>query len=238
MSNEVLSEVVSEVTKLREHGERKHDTRVVGSSERVLSLLSQLGRHERRVSPPGLVSIGEAIKVSGKSRNTIKGWVQRKLLDGYRSRSNHELFVPRDQLLHLLDMAPVRDRIPVTNWPRPSQGLDVKPKRPVSRHRLAELRSLAMHRRLATILEDDPVALEKARNRVRRWLDGSEYFTGSTTYANRWWELLSGPRQQLLEVLTSDNEESRALRQSTPFAGILSERERKAIMDEVVARVD
>jgi hypothetical protein len=225
-----MSEVVSEVDKLREHGERVHDPLVIGSTQRLLSLLSQLGRLDRRVSAPGLVSIGEAIKVSGKSRNTIKGWVSRSLLDGYRSRTNHELFVPRDQLLSLLDIPPVRTSPPVTADREPQVVL----KPPVSRHRLAELRSLAMHKRVASMIQEDPNTLETARSRVRRWLDGSEYFTGSRSYANRWLELLSGPRQQLFDALTSDDEVSRALRQSSPFAGFLSERERKAIMNAVV----
>lgn len=91
-----------------------------------------------------------------------------------------------------------------------------------------------MHQRIAGIIEEDPTTLEKTRNRVQRWLEGREYFTGSRSYATRWSELLSGPRQQLLDVLTSDDEEARALRQSSPFAGFLSERERQAIMDSVV----
>jgi hypothetical protein len=227
MSTEVLDELVTEVDKLREHGEHVRDALVVGSSQRVLSLLARL---DQRVSTPGLISIGEAIKMSRRSRNTIKGWVGRSLLDGYQSRTNRELFVRRDQLLSLLDVAPVRAGVAAPT--QRARNVTAKPR--MSRHRLAELRSLAMHQRLARMIEDDPSTLEKARSRVQRWLEGSEYFTGSRSYANRWSELLSGPRQQLLDVLTSDDEESRALRQSSPFAGFLSERERKAIMDAVV----
>jgi hypothetical protein len=226
MTTEVVSELVREVDKLREHGERVHDDLVVGTSQRALALLSRL---RQPVISPGLISIGEAIQISGKSRNTIKGWVGRSLLDGYKSRTSRELFVRRDQLLTLLDVAPVRPNTPSTR-----QELDPAANTRGNRHRLVELRSLALHRRIAEMIEEDPLTIERARHRVRRWMDGSEYFTGSRSYASRWSELLSGPRQQLLDVLTSDDEDSRALRQSSPFAGFLSELERKRIMDAVV----
>ncbi len=236
MSTEI-EEVTKEVVNLREHGESLGDAQIIGSASRVLALLSHMGREQRGVSAPGLVSIGQAVKLSGKSRNTIKGWVKRSLLDGYQGRTNNELFVPRDQLLHLLDLAPIRTLSRFAAGSRRNTVRHSIAKRHVSRHRLAELRSLAMHKRVAELIEDDPSLLEKARSRVGRWLDGSEYSAASPAYSLRWRELLAGPQQRLINVLTSDDDESRDLRQSSPFAGFLSERERRAIMDAVAAKV-
>jgi hypothetical protein len=233
-----IEEVAKAVINMRERGESLGDAQIIGSASRALQLLSHLGRLQREVSAPGLVSIGQAVKLSGKSRNTIKGWVKRRLLDGYHGRTNNELFVPRDQLLHLLDVSPIRTLSSLEDGPRRTKVGQSSTKPDVSRHRLAELRSLAMHRRIAELIEDDPAVLEKARSRVGRWLDGSEYSSASPSYALRWRELLAGPQQRLLSVMTSDDEESRALRQSSPFAGILSDRERRAILHEVAAKVD
>lgn len=49
----------------------------------------------------------------------------------------------------------------------------------------------------------------------------------------QWQQLLDGPVEALIEVLTSPNEDARVLRQSSPFAGVLTPRERWAILAEV-----
>jgi len=45
-----------------------------------------------------------------------------------------------------------------------------------------------------------------------------------------WKELLSGPRHAILDVLTSTSEEAIQLRQSSPFAGLISEEARLRIL--------
>lgn len=98
----------------------------------------------------------------------------------------------------------------------------------VDPHRLAELRSLAYHRGI-----------------VERWhaLDAEEaarHFIGqhgdlavaSRPYLERWRELLDGPRSDLFERMTADDEDGRALRQCSPFAGVLNPRERWRIWAE------
>lgn len=55
------------------------------------------------------------------------------------------------------------------------------------------------------------------RGQARRWMD-------------EWHRLLGGPIEHLLEVLVSPSPRSRELRQSSPFAGLLSDEERTRIL--------
>jgi hypothetical protein len=74
-------------------------------------------------------------------------------------------------------------------------------------HELAEMRSLAIHRLVARRLQDEPRLVAAARDRVDRWLrDGSVH----RAYAEEWRRLLTGPPEQLLEVLTDMGEEAGA----------------------------
>lgn len=87
---------------------------------------------------------------------------------------------------------------------------------PATGHRTAELRSLAYHRAIADRLDDATVA--DALVQLRRWRDEGRIHPH---YADRWTELLSGPRKQLLAALRANDEHAAALRQSSPFAGML-----------------
>jgi hypothetical protein len=93
-------------------------------------------------------------------------------------------------------------------------------------HRLAEKRSLLLHRTVAARLRDDPEALEAVRARVAEWLR-----TGAVhvEYAGAWDEILARPLSQVCDAIVRDDERTRALRQSTPFAGILDARSRWAV---------
>jgi hypothetical protein len=105
----------------------------------------------------------------------------------------------------------------------------------VNAHRLAEERSIALHREIAHVLRHDPVRLKEARDRVRDWLaDGSVH----PRYAQEWAELIDGPFESLLEFLVDPSEHARALRQSTPFAGYVDPRRRWQIWDEVRRRLE
>jgi len=45
-----------------------------------------------------------------------------------------------------------------------------------------------------------------------------------------WEQLLNGPIDQLLEMITSRSDRGNELRQNSPFAGVLSERERSRVL--------
>lgn len=97
-------------------------------------------------------------------------------------------------------------------------------------HRLAEERSLALHRAVADKLVSDPETLERARARVRRWLDSGEV---SSHWARAWDEVLSRSLSEIHAFLVEEGEDARALRQVTPFAGVIDPRTRWRIWREV-----
>ncbi len=96
-------------------------------------------------------------------------------------------------------------------------------------HRLAEQRSLAYHRVVAERVVQEPLLLERARAKLAAWqAEGRAPF-----YANAWSQVLSSPVDSIARLITSDTEEARALRQATPFAGVLDPRERWRVWREV-----
>jgi hypothetical protein len=99
-------------------------------------------------------------------------------------------------------------------------------------HRLAELRSIAYHRRVGERLLAEPGLIELARARLAQWeRDGR----CATAVAARWHGKLALPPRDLESFLGRDDDEARELRQSTPFAGVLDPRERWALWRRVAA---
>lgn len=75
-------------------------------------------------------------------------------------------------------------------------------------HRTAELRSLALHALVADRTREDPEVLERARERVVSWLEAGGPVARRS--ADRWRELLDGPRDVLLEMLVAPTRRRRA----------------------------
>jgi hypothetical protein len=96
-------------------------------------------------------------------------------------------------------------------------------------HRTAELRSLAFHSLVAERL--DAKLLNRAQARVDGWLATNGPV--DHRWAEKWQELLNRPIPEIKRRLNEDSEEMRDLRQSTPFAGAISESERQEILREV-----
>lgn len=105
---------------------------------------------------------------------------------------------------------------------------------PGNPHRLAEERSIAYHRAIAVKLRADAELLEQARQRVEHWLETEQVHPH---YAEGWRELLDQPFEEIEQRLEDPAEEMRALRQCTPFAGVLDPRERWRIWQETAERV-
>lgn len=103
----------------------------------------------------------------------------------------------------------------------------------MDRHRLAEERSLAYHAEIADRLAHAPEILERARSRVRDWLARGE---PSPFYAREWAAVLEGSPASIRVFLVDRGEHACELRQSTPFAGVLSARERWRIWRETGER--
>ena len=93
-------------------------------------------------------------------------------------------------------------------------------------HEWIDQRSLALHEAVAARLEAQPQLLEVARANLRRWLAARP-----AAVLREWQRLLDSlPLPQLVQLLRSPAEEAVRLRQSSPFAGILSPAERQAIL--------
>lgn len=79
---------------------------------------------------------------------------------------------------------------------------------------------------MAAKLEADPTLLEVARTNLSRWLQLSP-----AAALIEWHDLLQVKSvPQVIALLRSTDEESRRLRQSSPFAGVLTPAERDAIL--------
>jgi hypothetical protein len=85
---------------------------------------------------------------------------------------------------------------------------------------------LALHQAVAAKLEAHPQLLDLARQNVERWL------LHSPAAALREWRgiLHSAALSDVVALLRSSSEEATRLRQSSPFAGVLTTEERRAIM--------
>jgi hypothetical protein len=85
-----------------------------------------------------------------------------------------------------------------------------------------------MHRAIAAKLTANPALLAIAWDNLRRW----EATAGrSQPYLDAWRELLDRPVAEVAALIQEDHEGMRAMRQASPFAGVLSPRERWGIYD-------
>ena len=75
---------------------------------------------------------------------------------------------------------------------------------------------------IAERLLTDRAVLEAARARVRSWMEHE----GVPAYARAWNEILAQDAAAIASFLVEPGERARELRQSSPFAGCLSPRER------------
>ncbi len=93
----------------------------------------------------------------------------------------------------------------------------------MNKHRLAEERSLALHRAIADRLTDGGAVLERARARVHQWLETGEV---ASYWAQEWDRALSKPLAEIQAFLVDCSEHATAMRQMTPFAGAIDPRTR------------
>jgi len=95
------------------------------------------------------------------------------------------------------------------------------------------MQGLAYHRAVAERLDRDLV--EEARRRLRRWRREGQL---DARWADEWEKLLSQPASQIAKIISSDSKHGRALRQTSPFAGALTEQERRRLVKAVEERAE
>jgi hypothetical protein len=93
--------------------------------------------------------------------------------------------------------------------------------------------SLTLHRAIAArMLTDEQNVLRKAKNNVDRWLSRPD-FTGEGSMALlEWKEILEkSTPDELRKIISEESHEGQRLRSSSPFSGVLTQKERKEIFD-------
>jgi hypothetical protein len=108
------------------------------------------------------------------------------------------------------------------------RGDDLKAAQHDSSHSRASARSLAYHRVVARRLRRSMV--NEARHVLYRWREQGRI---DPRYADRWKNILTRPLPEIRRTLVDESPEADDLRQNSPFAGMLSEAERRRIINEV-----
>lgn len=98
-----------------------------------------------------------------------------------------------------------------------------------SSHRLLDARSLAMHAVIARKIEREPKLLRIAHKNVQRWT--AQRGTDTPAWLTEWRKILDQPWQSIAALITEPSENGARLRQSSPFAGILTNQERWRIYE-------
>jgi hypothetical protein len=117
---------------------------------------------------------------------------------------------------------------------RSAETVDVArllPRRRPRGHRTAELQALAYHRLIAERLDRDLV--DEARRRLERWRRDERI---DPRWAEEWERILELPIPRIAEAIGADSKRARELRQSSPFAGLLTPQERRRLTKAVEER--
>lgn len=96
-------------------------------------------------------------------------------------------------------------------------------------HHVRERQSLAIHRRVAGLIAENPDAvIAKAKDNLLRWSQASE--SGLPPAYAEWLAILNQcTPSEIAALIVSTDENASRLRQSSPFAGVLPPREVWAI---------
>lgn len=100
---------------------------------------------------------------------------------------------------------------------------------PYSPHRLLEARSLAMHALIAAKIANDPGLLSKPRQNLERW--SVRWGSDLPLWAVEWRRILDRPWPDIAALISEPSESAARLRQSSPFAGVLTAEERRRIYE-------
>lgn len=222
--------------------------------ERTLENIARLRRVERKSPSPELAAVREDLesqlggtisrslsaKLLGISHTALNNWVEAGGIPAVITKQGRkEVPIPallelQDEVqrqrksgrrkLHLLEPIMAEAQIRAERMhPRP-----LAPGRRSGPHRTAELRSLTYHRALAPRLRRPMV--DEARRKLRRWKEEGKI---DPRYANAWEEVFASPMVEIRKAITADDERGRDLRQNSPLAGLLSEPERRKILEQV-----
>ena len=95
---------------------------------------------------------------------------------------------------------------------------------------LYDAKNLALHSIIAGKISQYPSLLEKARKNLEAWRKKYDP-DAHPPFVVKWERLLAGPLQELAACLVAVTQEAINLRHFSPFAGVLTEKERRNILD-------
>lgn len=181
-----------------------------------------------------------AARLLGISQTALDRWIDRGEISIWTTPSGRKE-IPTTDLLDVIDAVRSVDdaKRPIgvalrhrRETARRRVGADLLPwDRGVDEgHRKAELRSLALHRAIARRLDEQMVS--DARRRVERWAKAGRI---DLRWADEWRRVLDSPTREIAAAISADDPQAADLRQSSPFAGVLSDAERKAVLEAVDA---
>jgi len=97
------------------------------------------------------------------------------------------------------------------------------------KHRIIEARSLAMHCLIAQKIGRDPRLLDVARRNLAAW--SARYGDQPPGALDEWRAILTRPWREIAALITDAGETATRLRQSSPFAGVLTPTERRRVYE-------
>lgn len=224
--------------------------------ERILENIARLRRAEKKAASADIAAVREDLEsqlggtvsrslsasLLGVSHTALNNWIAAGDVPVVISeRGRKEVPIPtllelRDQVaeerrsgsrrLHMLEpiMVEARDRAERMR-PRAAVSSSLRRSDP---HRSAELRSLAYHRAIAPRLRRPTI--DEAQRKLRRWKEDGRV---DPRHAGAWEEVFAMPMSEIRKAITADDERGRDLRQNSPLAGLLSEPERRKILEKV-----
>ena len=106
--------------------------------------------------------------------------------------------------------------------------VEVRVSTDVSRHRMQDLQSLALHEEAVRLVRSDPALLRQAQETLERWL--STGHSRSTGLWKEWQEILRDGKWRKILGRTRRGQE---LRQASPLTAVLPEPVRRSVLEQV-----
>lgn len=226
------NEAIKNIVRLRRF-EREADARLRAELVPVREFLQTI------VGPT--VSRAQAARLLELSQTALDRWIEKgEIATVMTPRGRRE--IPLSELVELLEEVEqargdrgrplghvIRER---RRRSREAIDLDrLLPRRRHRTHRIPELRALAYHRVVAERLDEQLV--DEARERLRRWREEGRIHPH---WADEWDRVLAMPVSRIARAISADTKQARELRQSSPFAGVLTEQERRRLLRAVEER--
>jgi hypothetical protein len=213
-------ELLENILRLRSASRRSPDDRELAKVR--LSLERELGES---------VSLRLAGRMLGVSHTALQRWVKSGDLPLVHTTRGKEQ-VPVQALLSLYEATHADDKSKPSRYTltptmarqrQAAKQIRLEPsRRSQGGHDRARVRSLAYHRVLARRLRRPMV--QEARHTLLRWREQGRI---DPRYAEEWERLLDRPIPEIRRALVREDQVADDLRQNSPFAGMLSEPERR-----------